>query len=95
VLETIPFEGNSEDFAFDAEMLAQASHHGFALGDAPIPVRYFPEASSIDFWNSSIYGLKTLRALFLFLVQRSGLKRVPLFDRASRPAIASERRVAG
>jgi glycosyltransferase involved in cell wall biosynthesis len=95
VLETIPFEGNSEDFAFDAEMLAQASYHGFALGDAPIPVRYFPEASSIDFWNSSIYGLKTLRALFLFLVQRSGLKRVPLFDRASRPAIASERRVAG
>ena len=48
VLETIPFERNSNDFAFDSEFLAQAAYHGFRIGDAPVPVRYFPEASSID-----------------------------------------------
>ncbi len=49
VLERIPFERNSNDFVFDSEFLAQAAYHGFRIGDAPVPVRYFPEASSIDF----------------------------------------------
>src|SRR6516165_7711358 len=48
VLETIPFEGNSDDFVFDTQFLVQAVHFGFRLGDVPVPVRYFPEASSIN-----------------------------------------------
>jgi hypothetical protein len=34
---------------------------GFRIGS--VPVRYFSEASSIDFKNSTVYGLKTLGAL--------------------------------
>ena len=49
VLETIPFEANSDNFVFDSEFLAQAAHFGFRIGDAPIPCRYFDEASSIRF----------------------------------------------
>src|SRR6266436_6430930 len=49
VLERISFEKNSDDFVFDTQFLAQAVHLGFRLGDVPVPVRYFKEASSINF----------------------------------------------
>src|SRR5262245_31563409 len=45
VLERIPFERNSDDFVFDTQFLVQAVHFGFRLGDIPVPVRYFDEAS--------------------------------------------------
>ena len=49
VLETIPFDRNSDDFVFDSQFLAQAGSCGVKLGDIPVPVRYFKEASSINF----------------------------------------------
>ncbi|MEX0718195.1 MAG: glycosyltransferase family 2 protein, partial [Planctomycetaceae bacterium] len=33
VLETIPFDRNSDDFVFDSQFLAQAVHFGFRIGD--------------------------------------------------------------
>jgi len=84
VLETIAFEENSEDFAFDAELLAQAAFHGFNLGDAPMPVRYFAEASSIGFRDSVVYGMKILRVLAAFLAQRARLADLRLFAPANR-----------
>jgi glycosyltransferase involved in cell wall biosynthesis len=83
VLETIAFEANSEDFAFDAEFLAQAAFHGFNLGDAPMPVRYFAEASSIGLRDSAVYGLKILRVLAAFVAQRARLADLRLFAPAS------------
>ena len=79
VLEKIPFEKNSDDFAFDSEFLAQAAYQGFRIGDAPVPVRYFPEASSIDFAGSLKYGFKTLWVLARYLLHRRGIIRYPLF----------------
>src|SRR3954454_23228830 len=52
VLERIPFERNSDDFVFDTQFLVQAVRLGFRLGDIPVPVRYFAEASSINFRRS-------------------------------------------
>ena len=79
VLETIPFENNSNDFAFDSEFLAQAAYYGFRIGDAPVPVRYFSEASSIDFKGSLRYGFKTIGVLWKFLLHKWSLIRCPLF----------------
>jgi glycosyltransferase involved in cell wall biosynthesis len=79
VLETIPFERNSDDFVFDTEFLVQAVHFGFRLGDVPMPARYFPEASSINFRGSLRYGLGTLKALGHFWLNRLKLYRSPLF----------------
>src|SRR5215470_10865901 len=70
VLETIPFERNSEDFVFDTQFLAQAVHFGFRLGDLPVPVRYFAEASSINFKRSTVYGLRTLATMAGFWLHR-------------------------
>jgi glycosyltransferase involved in cell wall biosynthesis len=79
VLERIPFESNSNDFAFDSELLAQAAYLGFRIGDAPVPVRYFAEASSIDFRRSLLYGLKTLWVLLKYVLQRWRIIHCPLF----------------
>jgi glycosyltransferase involved in cell wall biosynthesis len=84
VLEVIPFEKNSNDFVFDSEFLAQAAYHGFRIGDAPVPVRYFPEASSIDFVKSLQYGLKTLWVLLRYLLHQWGLVRCSLFSKRDK-----------
>ena len=83
VLETIPFEHNSDDFVFDSQFLAQAVRFGFKLGDVPVPVRYFPEASSINFRRSLRYGLATLGVLVQYWLDRLGIVRSKLFERRS------------
>jgi glycosyltransferase involved in cell wall biosynthesis len=80
VLETVPWDRNSNDFVFDSEFLAQAVHFGFKLGDIPVPVRYFDEASSINFRRSTRYGLATLGVLMRYWTNRLGLKRCPIFQ---------------
>lgn len=79
VLETVPFERNSEDFVFDSQFIAQAVQFGFKVGDIPVPVRYFDEASSINFRRSLRYGLSTLGVLAQFWMHRLKLRRSPLF----------------
>lgn len=82
VLETIPFERNSDDFVFDSQFLAQTVRFGFRLGDIPIPVRYFAEASSINFRRSTKYGLATLAVLAQFWGHKLRLTQNPLFEGA-------------
>ena len=79
VLETIPFESNSEDFVFDSQFLAQAVHFGFRMGDIPVPVRYFDEASSINFGRSVRYGLATLGVMGVYWLNRLGIRKSKLF----------------
>ncbi|MCS6850377.1 MAG: glycosyltransferase family 2 protein [Gemmataceae bacterium] len=80
VLERIPFERNSDDFVFDTQVLVQAVHQGFRLGDVPVPVRYFAEASSINFVRSVRYGLGTLGVVGAYWLHRLGVRRSALFE---------------
>ncbi|HUQ72637.1 MAG TPA: glycosyltransferase family 2 protein [Planctomycetaceae bacterium] len=84
VLETVPWLANSDDFVFDSQFLAQAVHFGFKVGDIPVPVRYFDEASSINFQRSLTYGLRTVQVLGQFWLHRMGLWKSSLF-RAQSP----------
>tara|TARA_R110002095_G_scaffold212708_1_gene202318 strand:- start:54672 stop:55586 length:915 start_codon:yes stop_codon:yes gene_type:complete len=79
VLETIPFEQNSDDFVFDSQFLAQAVYFNFRVGDIPVPVRYFPEASSINFRRCVKYGLGTLTVLARFWAQRLRIRPSKIF----------------
>jgi glycosyltransferase involved in cell wall biosynthesis len=83
VLETIPWRENTDDFAFDSQFLAQAVYFGFKLGDVPIPVRYFKEASSINFRRSVKYGFTTLWILLQFWLQTLRLGRFRIFQKKS------------
>jgi len=82
VLETIPFDQNSDDFVFDTQLLVQAVHFEFKLGDIPVPVRYFEEASSINFKRSMKYGGQTLWTLVQYWANVFGFE-VPLFRNTS------------
>lgn len=84
VLEVLPYEENSNDFVFDSQFLAQSVYFGFKLGDIPVPVRYFPEASSINFRRSVKYGLSTLSVLGQFWAEKLGLTKQKIFRRAER-----------
>jgi glycosyltransferase involved in cell wall biosynthesis len=79
VLEKVPFARNSDDFVFDTEFLVQAVRLGFRLGDLPVPVRYFAEASSINFKRSVRYGVSTLGVVAKFWLDRLGLYRSSIF----------------
>jgi glycosyltransferase involved in cell wall biosynthesis len=75
VLETLPFEQFSDDFVFDNEFLVQAHLAGFSFGEISVPTRYFPEASSIGFGRSVVYGLGVLRCSWTGWVGRVQRKR--------------------
>ena len=79
VLETVPYRRNSDDFVFDSQFLVQAVHFGFKLGDVPVPVRYFDEASSIGVRRSSVYALQTGITFARWYLHRLGLVRCALF----------------
>ncbi len=79
VLERVAYEGNSDDFVFDTQFLVQAVQHGFRLADIPVPVRYFDEASSINFRRSLKYGFSTLGVVGRYWLNRLRLWRSPMF----------------
>ncbi|MEI7993443.1 MAG: glycosyltransferase family 2 protein [Methylococcaceae bacterium] len=83
-LESLPLLNNSDDFVFDNQMLAQTIYQGFRIGEISCPTRYFPEASSINFKRSVIYGLGVLLNSLRFRLQRMGLKNYAIFS--SSPA---------
>lgn len=66
VLEKIKFNNFSDDFVFDQEILIYAHKFGFKIGEIAVPVRYFPEASSINFFRSVKYGLMTVYTLLKY-----------------------------
>jgi glycosyltransferase involved in cell wall biosynthesis len=81
LLTTVPFLLNSDDFVFDSQMIAQAVCIGFRIKEVAVQARYFPEASSVNFKVSSIYGIKTVCVMLRFLLQRFGLMRSRIFNR--------------
>lgn len=74
VLERLPLKSFSNDFVFDQQILISAHAESFTIGEIPVPVRYFPEASSINFSRSVKYGLMILYSLFLYILCRFGVK---------------------
>lgn len=74
VLRTLPFQRFSNDFVFDQEILISAVAAGFKIGEIAVPVRYFPEASSINFSRAVRYGLMTLLSLLKYILHSLGIR---------------------
>jgi glycosyltransferase involved in cell wall biosynthesis len=73
VLETIPLEKNSDDFAFDSEVIFEVLSRGFNLAEIYSPAKYSKDSSSIGFFRSIVYGLKTLKVACDFFLHRLGI----------------------
>ncbi len=80
VLEELPIHRNSDGFVFDNEMLAQCIFFNFNVGEVSCPTRYFPEASSINFRGSVLYGLGVLWTALRFRLHKLGLTRFAIFE---------------
>lgn len=79
VLETIPWENNSDDFVFDSQMLVQCVAFGFRIGEIPVPVRYHDTASSINWYRSITYGVQTLLTIGKIILLKFRIARSSLF----------------
>lgn len=84
LLERTAWQHNSDDFVFDAQMLAQVLWQGVTIGEISCPASYFAEASSINFSRSVVYGLGCLRTALAFRLARWGLVPSPLFPPVGR-----------
>jgi len=79
LLESLALEGNSDDFVFDNQMLAQILWKGAVIAEVSCPTKYFPEASSINFRRSLKYGFSCLSTGLAFRFSRMGIIRSRLF----------------
>jgi len=79
VLEHLPLEQNSDDFAFDNQMLAQVLWYGYVVAEISCPARYFAEASSISFSRSIKYGFSCLATAATFRLAKMRLIKSKLF----------------
>jgi glycosyltransferase involved in cell wall biosynthesis len=79
VLERLPLSENSDDFVFDNQMLVQALAWDYRIGEISCAASYFPEASSINFRRSLVYGLGVLSAAVRLWFFRWGWRGQAIF----------------
>lgn len=79
LLQKLPIAANSDDFVFDNQMLAQIIWFGYTIAEITCPTKYFPEASSINFHRSVIYGLGCLATAISFRLAKMKFLSSPLF----------------
>lgn len=73
-LEKAKFQFNSDNFLFDTEIIIQGKIHGLRIQEIPIEVRYFPEASSIKFLPSVLYGFGIIKTLIKYKLHQRKIK---------------------
>lgn len=79
-LKEIPYHRFSNDFVFDQQILISAVSYGLTISDTPVPCKYFPEASSINFIRSATYGIMTLFTILQYLLHSTGLVKSKIFN---------------
>jgi len=84
VLLSIPFMGNSDDFVFDNELVAQVFYAGYEIAEITCPTKYFKEASSINLKRSIIYGTGVLLVSLKYALKRAGLLSPAIFNAIER-----------
>jgi glycosyltransferase involved in cell wall biosynthesis len=80
VLTSINLAANSDNFVFDNQLLAQVFYKGYQVGEVSCPAKYFPEASSINFFNSMIYGWGVLKTSVEYRLNKWGLLKSQIFS---------------
>src|SRR3954447_12769421 len=83
-LEGVNLSMNSDNFIFDQEIMAQFVALKLRIAEVPVPTRYFPQASSASFVQSSIYGLSILKLVFRYWLHKTGIRRSRDFESLQR-----------
>lgn len=80
VLNSVNYEKCSDDFAFDNQIIAQICDQDYEIGEVTCPTKYFPEASSINFKRSSIYGLHVLLVSVRYFLNKNKIVKWDLLQ---------------
>ena len=80
VLRAIRYDRNSTGFIFDNEILCQVIYKGYAVGEITCPAKYFQEASSINFFQSVIYGIGVLNNSLKYRLSKMKLINCRLYE---------------
>lgn len=80
VLRSIDYNVCDDDFILDNEMAAQIFYKGYEIGEVTCPTKYFDDASSINLWRSSVYGLGVLRVSIVYRLCKWRLMSSQLFE---------------
>ena len=83
-LEAVNVEMNSDNFIFDQEIIAQFVHSKLRIAEIPVPTRYFPQASSASFLQSSRYGISILAVAVRYWLHDRGIWKQRQFQSLSR-----------
>ena len=84
VLEELPLAENRNDYVFDNEVLAQAIHFGYPIGEVSCPARYFEGMQTITLMPGIKYGIGCVTTASAMRAHRAGLVPSALFDPAGR-----------
>lgn len=78
-LTELNFALYSDDYVFDNQLLAGVFYKGFEVGEISCPARYFPEASSINFFRSIKYGTGVLTTSIKYRLNKMGVIKSKIF----------------
>ncbi len=71
VLNAVNYDKCSDDFAFDNQIIAQICNKDYEIAEVTCPTKYFPEASSINFKRSSIYGMHVILVSIRYFLNKN------------------------
>lgn len=80
VLQRVPFQRFSNDFAFDQQFTCSAISFGYRIGSIPIPTRYYHDSSSIRWKAGLIFGIESVWTLTSLYLHERGVVTNPLFN---------------
>lgn len=92
ILEALPLEQNSDNFVFDNQLLAQIIYAGYAIGEITCPTLYMEDSSSINLYNSILYGFGVLKTSTLYRLNKWGLISSKMYQCQSSQAAAERQR---
>ncbi len=79
LLRAVRFMDNSDGFVFDTEIIVQLLLKGFKIEEIPIRTRYFPEASTVRFWQGMVYGFGIIKTMVKYILHTKGFARFKQF----------------
>jgi len=80
ILESIPYERNSEGFVFDNEIIGQFLIANARFREIPVETRYEKDSSTVSFTSSLKYGFGVLWTLTRYWLHIRGIVKCRKFD---------------
>jgi glycosyltransferase involved in cell wall biosynthesis len=86
-LEEMPLAECRNDYVFDNEVLAQAIHFQYAIGEMSCPAHYFDEMQTITFGPGVKYGIGCVKTASAMRMHALGARTAPFLDRGARKLV--------